>query len=90
MRNFKILPTDDALIEKLVLAPDRESLVTACKALDRALIWNHYVVPTWFSPSQRTARWDRFSRPENPPTLSTGFPTVWWWDAEKARKVDGT
>lgn len=83
-------PAIDALIEKLVLAPDRESLVTACKALDRALIWNHYVVPMWFIPYQRTARWNRFGRPENLPTLSTGFPTIWWWDEEKARKVDGT
>jgi microcin C transport system substrate-binding protein len=83
-------PAIDALIEKLVLAPDRDSLVTCCKALDRALIWNHYVVPMWFIPYQRTARWNRFGRPETLPTLSTGFPTVWWWDEEKARKVDGT
>lgn len=81
-------PAIDALIEKLVLAPDRDSLVAACKALDRALIWNHYVVPMWFTPYQRTARWNRFGRPDTLPDLSTSFPTIWWWDAEKARKVD--
>ena len=80
-------PAIDKLIETLIFAPDRGSLVTACKALDRALIWNHYVVPMWFVNYQRTARWDRFGRPEKLPELSPGFPSVWWWDAEKAKKV---
>ena len=80
-------PAIDTLIEKLIFAPDRDSLVTACRALDRALIWSHYVVPMWYVNYQRTARWDRFGRPERLPDLSTGFPSVWWWDEEKARKV---
>jgi microcin C transport system substrate-binding protein len=83
-------PAIDALIEKLIFASDRESLVNACRALDRALMWNHYVVPMWFIPYQRTARWDRFGRPDTLPSLSTGFPNIWWWDAEKARKVDAS
>jgi microcin C transport system substrate-binding protein len=83
-------PAIDALIEKLVIARDRESLVMACRALDRALIWNHYVVPMWFIPYQRTARWNRFGRPDQLPSLSTGFPNIWWWDAEKAAKVGKT
>ena len=80
-------PAIDKLIETLIFAQDREALVTACRALDRALLWNHYVVPMWFIPYERTARWDRFGRPEKLPELSTGFPTIWWWDAEKAKKV---
>jgi len=82
-------PAIDSLIETLIFAKDRESLVTACKALDRALMWNHYVVPMWYIDYERTARWDRFGRPEKLPDLSTGFPSVWWWDAEKAKKVAG-
>lgn len=77
----------DSLIETLIFAPDRDSLVTASKALDRALIWNHYVVPMWYIDYDRTARWDRFGRPEKLPDLSTGFPSIWWWDEEKAKKV---
>jgi microcin C transport system substrate-binding protein len=80
-------PAIDSLIETLIFAPDRDSLVTACKALDRALIWSHYVVPMWYVNYQRTARWDRFGRPDVLPDLSPGFPTVWWWDEEKAKKV---
>ena len=80
-------PAIDKLVETLIFARDRASLVTACKALDRALIWNHYVVPMWYIDYERTARWDRFGRPEKLPDLSTGFPTTWWWDEEKAKKV---
>ncbi len=80
-------PAIDKLIEALIFAPDRDGLVTACKALDRALIWNHYVIPMWFTDYDRTARWDRFGRPAKLPELSTGFPTIWWWDEERAKKV---
>jgi microcin C transport system substrate-binding protein len=40
--------------------------------------------------ANRVARWDRFSHPEPLPTYSDGFPTLWWWDADKAAKVGGT
>ena len=88
-RNFVGIenPAIDKLVETIIFAPDRQSLITACKALDRALIWNHYVVPMWYISYERTVRWDRFGRPATLPSYSTGFPTVWWWDAEKARKV---
>ena len=80
-------PAIDKLIEAIIFAKDREGLTTACKALDRALIWNHYLVPHWYVPYERTARWDRFGKPETLPDYSIGFPTVWWWDKERAAKV---
>lgn len=80
-------PAIDQLVDRVIFAGNRGDLVTACKALDRALIWNHYVVPMWFIAYERTARWDRFGRPDRMPIMSTGFPTVWWWDEEKAKKV---
>ena len=83
-------PAIDKLVEALIFAPDRDGLVTACRALDRALIWNHYVVPMWFTDFDRTARWDRFGRPAKLPELSTGFPTLWWWDEERAKKVSAS
>ena len=54
----------DALIDRVIFAKDRAELVAATKALDRVLLWNHYVVPQWTYGKQRTARWDRFGRPE--------------------------
>jgi microcin C transport system substrate-binding protein len=79
----------DALIDRIIYAKDREELTAATRALDRVLLAHHYVVPQFTILSDRTARWDRFSRPENLPPRGALFPTVWWWDAEKASAVGG-
>ncbi len=76
------------MIERVIFAKDREELVAATKALDRVLLWNFHVVPQWTYGFSRTARWDRFGRPQLLPRYgSSGFPDIWWWDAEKAAKV---
>ena len=81
-------PAIDALIERVIFTKDREDLVAATKALDRVLQWNFYVVPQWTYGKQRTARWDRFGRPETMPKYgASAFPSIWWWDAAKAAKV---
>ena len=81
-------PAVDALIDQVIFAKSRADLVAATKALDRVLLWNHYVVPQWTYPYVRTARWDRFGRPDPMPKYGLeAFPTVWWWDAAKAAKT---
>ena len=81
-------PAIDALINRVVYAKTRDELVTATHALDRVLLWNNYVVPQWTYSKQRTARWDRFGRPDNMPKYgAAAFPAVWWWDKDKAAKV---
>jgi microcin C transport system substrate-binding protein len=81
-------PAIDALIERVIFAKNRAELVAATKALDRVLLWNHYVVPQWTYGKVRSARWDRFGRPaELPKYGAAAFPTVWWWDAQKAAKT---
>jgi microcin C transport system substrate-binding protein len=80
-------PAVDALIERIIYAKDRAELVATTKALDRVLLWNHYVVPTWTITYARTARWDRFAKPEKLPAYSYGFPEIWWYDATRAAKV---
>jgi microcin C transport system substrate-binding protein len=83
-------PAVDEMIEKIIYAKTREDLVAATKALDRILLWNHYVVPQWSYAKLRTARWNRFSRPEILPKYGmSAFPAVWWWDPEKATKTGG-
>ena len=78
----------DAMIDRVIFAKTREELVAATKALDRVLLWNHYVVPQWTYGKARSARWDRFGRPDPLPKYGlSAFPTVWWWDAQKAAKV---
>jgi microcin C transport system substrate-binding protein len=89
-RNFAGIknPAIDALIDRVIFAKDRPELVAATKALDRVLLWNHYVVPQWTYGKARTARWDRFGRPDPLPKYGvSAFPTVWWWDAARAAKV---
>lgn len=77
----------DALIDKIVFADDRETLIAATRALDRVLLAHHYVTPTYTLRNSRIARWDRFSHPETLPEFSIGFPTVWWYDEAKAAKT---
>jgi microcin C transport system substrate-binding protein len=45
------------------------------------------VIPQFYNDVYRTARWDRFGRPENIPPYSPGFPDIWWYDAERAQKT---
>ena len=81
-------PAVDALIEKIIFAKNRAELVAATKAMDRVLLWNFYVVPQFTYGFQRYARWDRFSHPEPLPKYGiSGFPNLWWWDADKAAKI---
>jgi microcin C transport system substrate-binding protein len=81
-------PAIDTLIDRVVFAGSRAELVAATKALDRVLLWNHYVIPQWTTEKMRTARWDRFGRPETMPKYGTAaFPTIWWWDAHRAAKL---
>lgn len=81
-------PAIDTLIERVIFTKDRAELVAATQALDRVLLWNFYVVPQWTYPYVRTARWDRFAHPDIMPKYGrSGFPSVWWWDAERAAKV---
>ncbi|MGZ9101850.1 MAG: extracellular solute-binding protein [Rhodoplanes sp.] len=80
----------DALIDWIIFAQSRPELVAAARALDRVLLWHHFVVPHWTYGKVRGARWNRFGRPDRMPEYGlAAFPTIWWWDAAKAAKVDG-
>jgi len=52
-------PVIDELIDKLVSAPDRASMIPLVKAMDRILLHNHYVIPQWYGPFYRVAYWTR-------------------------------
>jgi microcin C transport system substrate-binding protein len=78
----------DFLIQQVVFVKNREELVAATRALDRVLLWNHYVVPQWIYGKVRTARWDRFGKPDRMPIYGlSAFPTIWWWDAGRATET---
>jgi microcin C transport system substrate-binding protein len=75
-------PSVDKLIELLIQAPDRKALITRTRALDRVLLWGHYVIPHFHLQAFRVAHWDRFSRPAVAPKYTFGFDT-WWVDPKK-------
>ncbi len=76
-------PVVDELVEALIAAPDREALIQRTRALDRVLLYGHYVIPHWHLRSYRVAYWDKFERPKTPPRYDLGFDT-WWVDPAKA------
>jgi len=81
-------PAIDKLIDRIIFAKDRAELVAATRALDRVLLWNHFVVPQWYFAGSRVARWDRFGIPEKRPDFGIGYPDTWWYDAERAKALE--
>ena len=79
-------PVIDALIEKLIAAPDRAALITACHALDRVLQWQHFVIPHFYAGYDRIAYWDKFGQPKITPAQGTQFLT-WWVDPAKEKAL---
>jgi microcin C transport system substrate-binding protein len=73
-------PAIDQLIDKIIYAPNRAELVAATRALDRVLLWNHFVIPNWHINSFRVAYWNRFGKPKVAPKYGLGFPGTWWID----------
>ncbi len=76
-------PVVDELIALIISAPGRQSLIARTHALDRVLLWSHYVVPNWYLSAYRVIYWNKFGAPEARPKYDLGFET-WWIDAEKA------
>ena len=78
-RNFIGLkdPAVDSLVEGLINADSRQSLVAHTRALDRVLLAGHYVIPNWHIKTWRVAYWDRLQHPEVTPLYDVGLLT--WW-----------
>jgi microcin C transport system substrate-binding protein len=77
----------DALVEELIQAPDRASLVAHTRALDRVLQYGYYVIPQFHLAAFRVAYWDKFRRPAISPKYALGFDT-WWVDPAAAKAVE--
>ena len=71
----------DALLDALTKAKNKEEMLAAGRALDRVLLWEHYVIPNWHSGVFRVAYWDKFGLPDTVPKYNLGFMT--WWVKEK-------
>ncbi|MFO2463633.1 extracellular solute-binding protein [Pseudomonas sp. 15FMM2] len=79
-------PAIDQLVEELIDADSRKSLVAHAKALDRVLQFGYYVIPNWHIKTYRVAYWDHLGHPKVPPRYDVGIST-WWIKPEKAPAV---
>lgn len=80
-------PVIDEIVESLIVAKTRESLVAHTRALDRVLLWNWYAVPELAAGQIRHAYWNKFGHPPMVPLQGPDI-TTWWIDPAKAAKVD--
>ena len=87
-RNYAGLknPVIDELIELVIQAPTRESLVARTRALDRVLLSEYFVVPHWHIRGDRILYWDKYSRPDKPVPIGV-LTNRWWYDEDKAKAL---
>jgi len=70
----------DYLLTQILNAKDKTQLETYTRALDRILLWNHYVIPQWYSNSYRILYKNKFGMPKITPLYSIGVDS--WWEAK--------
>ena len=75
--------TTRAMIEMMIAAPDRKSLIDQVRALDRVLLWKRFLIPQWHIPYDRLVFWNKFGYPKKTPIRGTSFES-WWIDTDKA------
>ncbi len=79
-------PVIDALVDKIIVAQTRQELIFITRALDRTLLWQHFIVPNWHLPADRILWWNKFDRPAV--ALRNGVNVSrWWLDSEKADRL---
>lgn len=77
-------PAIDEIVTQLIHATSREDLVTKTRALDRVLLWNHYVIPMYHYNKWRVAYWNKLKRPETLSWLDPLVVQTWWIDPASA------
>ncbi len=79
-------PAVDFLVETAETAETLEEMRAACRALDRVLLWQHYLIPLYAYDSRRTVYWDKFGLPPEP-RYRPAYPDGWWYDEAKAARL---
>ena len=81
-------PAIDAMIDRIIAAATRLELITGCRALDRLIRAGRYWIPHWYKASHWVAYRDVFGRPAVKPRYARGAPESWWYDRERAAKIE--
>ncbi len=69
-------PVVDKMIDALLAAQTRDDQVNAARALDRVLLWQHYIIPNWYISQHRLAYRNKFNHLTTPP-YTLGL-RAWW------------
>lgn len=80
-------PVIDFLVTKASEATTIEQMIASCRALDRVLLWQYYLIPLYAVDLRRTVHWDKFGVPDFEPKYLPAFPDGWWYDPEKAARI---
>ena len=81
-------PLVDAIIEASLMTNSQEEEDTSIRALDRALRHEFIVLPTGYKPDHWVAYWDMYAHPQEIPPYALGTLDFWWYDAEKAARLE--
>jgi microcin C transport system substrate-binding protein len=79
----------DQVVDLIISASDRATLVTRVHALDRILLQSFYLIPNFHIDAFRVAYWDKFGRPKINPPYALALDS-WWVDTvrEQALKAN--
>ena len=73
-------PAIDMLAEKVINAANFKELVASSRALDRILMWEHYLIPQYHLPNLYIAYKSTLKHPKTPPRYGLGYIDTWWFD----------
>jgi len=73
----------DVLANTIATSKTRPELIAAVHALDRVLLWGHYVVPLYYNNIRFIAYWDKFGFPAFSPEVGVSYVSWWSKAAEK-------
>lgn len=76
-------PVVDHMLEIIANSNDREEYFAAIKAVDRVMLWNHYMLPMYTTPeSWRAYRKELKHKPWEKPMFDYAFPAIWWYQED--------
>ena len=83
-------PVIDALVEQIITAPDRQELIVRTRALDRVLLWGHYVIPHWAAKTFASCTGISSASPHRalPTRVRITLPHVVKYDGERAARLE--
>lgn len=75
-------PAVDAMLDIIATSNNEEDYFAAIAAVDRIILWNHYMVPLYHAAeSWRAHSRELRYKPWDAPMYDDAFPESWWYEA---------